>query len=94
MLCDVFENFRNSSLKDYGLSPIQYLSASAVTWDIMLNMTKVELELISDADMYVFFKNGTRNGGTYISRRYSNANHKYLKSYDPNQESNHILRRK
>ena len=40
-------------------------------------MTKVELELISNADMYLFF-----DGVSYISKRYSKANNKYLKSYD------------
>ena len=37
-------------------------------------MTKVELELISDADMYLFFEKGMRGGVSYISERYSKAN--------------------
>ena len=56
----------------------------------MLNMTKVELELISDADMYLFYKKGMRGGVSYISKSHSRANNKYLKSYDPKQESKHI----
>ena len=31
-----------------------------------------------------------RGGVSYISNRYSKANNKYLKSYDPKQESKHI----
>ena len=57
----------------------------------MLNMTKVELELIPDPDMYIFFEKGTRDGVSYISNNYSKANNKYLKSYDPKQESKHII---
>ena len=57
----------------------------------MLNMTKVELELIPDPDMYLFFEKGMRGGVCYISKRYSKANNKYLKSYDPKQESKHII---
>ena len=38
--------------KIYRLCPSHCLSAPALTWDAMLNITKVELELISDADMY------------------------------------------
>ena len=34
---------------------------------------------------------GTRGGISYISNRYSKANNKYLKSYDPKQESKHII---
>ena len=53
--------------------------------NVMFNMTKVELELISDADIYLFFKNGIRGGVSYISKRYSKSNNKHLKSYDPKQ---------
>ena len=31
-----------------------------------------------------------KGGVSYISNRYSKANNKYLKSYDPKQESKHI----
>ena len=37
----------------------------------MLNMTKAELELISDADMCLFFEKGMRHGDSYISKKYS-----------------------
>ena len=50
----------------------------------MLNMSKVELELIPDPDMQIFFENGTRGGVFYISNRYSKGNNKYLKSYNSN----------
>ena len=41
--------------------------------------------------MYIFFEKGTRGGTSYISNRYSKANNKYSKSYDPTQESKHII---
>ena len=37
---------------------------------------------IPDLDMYLLFEKGTR-GRVYISNKYSKANNKYLKSYDP-----------
>ena len=57
----------------------------------MLNMVKVELGLISDADMYLFFEKGMRDRVSYISKRYSIPNKKYLKSHNPKQESNYII---
>ena len=48
-----------------------YLSALVLSCDAMLNMTKAELELISDADMCLFFENGMRHGDSYISKKYS-----------------------
>ena len=45
LLADVFEKFTNSRLKNYRLCPSRYLNAPALIWDVMLNMTKVTLEL-------------------------------------------------
>ena len=45
----------------------------------MLNMTKVEFELISDADMYLYFEKDMRDSVSYISKRYNRANNRYLK---------------
>ena len=85
---DVFEKFRNKSIKTYGLFPKHYLSAPALTWDAILNIKKVDL--ITDADMYIFFKKGMRSGISLFGNRYSKVNKSYLKSYEPKQESNHI----
>ena len=48
LLADVSGKFRNNGLKNYGLSPSHYLSAPALSCDPVLNMTKAQLELISD----------------------------------------------
>ena len=44
-------------------------------------MTKVELELIPDHGMFIFFEKGMRGVVSYISNNYSKVNDKYLKSY-------------
>ena len=56
VLADVFEKFRNNSLKNYGLCPSHYLSALAFSWDAMLNMTKVKLEIFTDPEMYISYE--------------------------------------
>ena len=43
LLLDVLEKIKNNSLKNYGLCQSHYLSAPALSWDAMLNMTKLEL---------------------------------------------------
>ena len=58
LLANVFLKNRNNNLKTYGLCPSHYLSAPALSWNGMLDMTKVELELIPDPDMYLFFEKG------------------------------------
>ena len=68
LLTDVFEKFRNSSLKNYGLCPSHYLSVTDLSWNAVLSITKIEFKLISDADMYLFFEKGMRGGVSYISK--------------------------
>ena len=88
---DVFEKFRNNSLKNYGLCSGHHLSDPGLSWDAMLKMTKVKLDFIPDPDMHIFFEKSTRGGISYISKRYSRATNKYLKPYDSKQESKDII---
>ena len=55
LLSDVIGKLRNCGLKNYGLCPSHYLSVPALSWDAILNMTKIELGLISD-DFLTFLK--------------------------------------
>ena len=87
LLADVFEKFRNNSIKNSGLCPSHCLGTPTLSWDAMLNVAKVKLERITDPDMCIFFEKVMRGGVSYISNRYSN---KYLKSYYPKQESKPI----
>ena len=56
----------------------------------MLSVTKLELELISDADCYLVFQKNIRGGVSYFSKRCSKAKNKYLRLYNPIQVSKHI----
>ena len=40
-------------------------------------MTKIKLELNSDADIHLFIEKGMRGGINYVNKRYSKANNKY-----------------
>ena len=57
LLADMLEIVRNNSLKVYGVCPSHYLSAAVLSWNAMLKITKIVLELIPDPGMYIFFKN-------------------------------------
>ena len=57
----------------------------------MLKMAKIELQFIPDVYIYIFFKKGTKGRISCISNRYSKANNKYFKYYDPKQESKLII---
>ena len=74
LLADVFGRFRKNSLKNYGLCPSHYFSASGLIWNGMFKITEMELEIIPDSDMFTFFEKGTRVGISYVSHRCSEAN--------------------
>ena len=56
----------------------------------MLKVTGVKLEKISDIDMYLFIEKALRGGISSIAKRYSEANNKYMKNYDPRKPSKYI----
>ena len=91
LLLAVFEKYRNNNLKNYGLCPSDHLVAPGLSWDAVFKITKIEVELIPDPDMYMFFEKGTRSKISYVLNNYRKANNKYLESYDWKQESKHII---
>ena len=68
-----------------------YLIGLGFSWDVMLEVIKTKIELVSDPNMFIFFEEGMKGGISYISNRYGKANNKCLKSYDPKEESKHII---
>ena len=90
LLADVFEKFIDRCMEFYGLDPCHYFSSSGLSWDAMLKMTDVELEKISDIDMYSFIEEGLRRGISCIAKRYAKANNKYMKVYDSKELSKFI----
>ena len=90
LLADVFENFREVCLDNYKLDPAWYLTAPGLSWDAMLRVTGIKLELLTDSDMLMMVENGTRGGVSMISNRYSEANNKYMDSYDDAKPSKYI----
>ena len=56
----------------------------------MLKMTGVKLAKISDIDKYLFIEKGLRGGISFIAKRYTKANNKYMNDYDPKNPSTFI----
>ena len=90
LLAHIFEKFIDTCLKFYKLDPCHYFSSSGLNWDAVLKMTGLKLEKISDIDMYLFIEKGLRAGISYIGKRCSEANNKYMKHYDPTKLSKYI----
>ena len=91
LLTDVFENFRKTCMQYYKLDPCHYFTSPGLSWDAMLKMTNIKLELMTDIDMFQFIEKGMHGGVSYIANRYGNANNKYMKEYDEKAPSKYIM---
>lgn len=89
LLADIFENFRQNCIKLYELDPAHYFTLPGYSWDCMLKTTKVRIELLTDIDKVLFVERGIRGGISQCSKRYCQANNKYMaiKNKDDEMES-------
>ena len=91
LLADVFENFRDICLKNYGLDPVYYYTAPGLAWDACLKITGINLELLSDVDKLLMIEKGIRGGISIISNRYGKANNKYMKDFNIKKPSKYLM---
>ena len=86
LLSDVFENFRNIDIKVYELDLAHFLSAPGLAWQACLKKTEVELELITDPDMFLMVEKGFREEICHAILRFAKANNKYMKDYNKDEK--------
>ena len=88
---DVFQNVRSVCLKAYNLDPCHFYTSPGIVWQACLKMTEVELELLTDLDIYLFNEEGLRGEISMITNRFSKANNSYVPDYDPTQENSYVM---
>ena len=91
LLCDIFENVRKVCLNNYQLDPAHYFSSLGLAWDAMLKKTGVVLELMRERELHDIVDKGIRGGICCISKKYAEANNKYLNSCDASKPSSYIV---
>jgi hypothetical protein len=76
----------------YQLDPAHYISAPSLSWDAMLKLTKVKIELFTkeNENMYYFVEKGVRGGISMISNKYGKANNQYMSDYDQSKPSTYL----
>jgi hypothetical protein len=82
LLSDVFEAFRKKSHSIYGLDPVHYYTLPSYSWDALFKHTGVELDLLTDVDMYIAFEKAMRGGVCAVSHRHIKANNPKVEGYD------------
>jgi hypothetical protein len=69
LLCEVMNAFHHFAYENFGLDCHAYISVPALAFDAALKMSKVEIELLDDVDMVLFFERGIRGGVSFASTR-------------------------
>ena len=77
-------------LEKYELDPVHFLSLPGLAWQACLKKTNIELELFTDYDILLMVEEGIRGGICHSIHRYAEANNKYMKNYNNNEESSYI----
>ena len=90
LLADIFENFRQSCLKNYELYLAHFVSLPGLAWQACLKKTNVELELLTDYDMLLMVEEGIRGVICHAVQRYAHANNKYMNDYDKKKKPSYI----
>ena len=92
LLCDIFQNFRETCISYYKLDPANYFTAPGLSWDALLLTTKIELELITDPKVLDLIERHKRGGLCFVgSKRHVAANNIYVADYDPSKPSNYLI---
>ena len=77
-LPDVFQKFSDFAYETYELDPRHSYTLPGFSWQAMFKMTKIELELISDTDMYLFLMDTIRGGISVCNKKHVIADNKYI----------------
>jgi len=90
LLADVFEAFRHT-IDVHGLDCLHFPSLPSLTLQLVLKVTEVELELITDPDIYLMIESTIRSGLSYIAQRYALANFPAMSDYRSDLPTSHLL---
>lgn len=91
LLSIVFEKFRDTCMREYELDPAHYISLPSLSFDAMLKCTQVQIELISNIDMFLWVEKSIRGGMCEVIQKYASSNNPYIpETYDSSKPESYI----
>lgn len=73
ILAEVFEQFRNESLINFCMDPSHFISLPGFAYNAFLKQTRVNLEYITDPDVFELLTSNLRGGHSFCSQRYEES---------------------
>ena len=84
-------SFRTMTLTTYKLDPAHYFMAPSLSWDVMLKLTKVKLQLVDDPDMYLMVESGIQDGISMITTKHTVVNNPLIEDFDASNPTNYLM---
>ena len=72
-MCEVIERFRTESMTNFGIDPGHFLSLPGMAYQCFLKTTGVELDHITNEEIYIMLKENLRGGHSFASQRYDES---------------------
>lgn len=92
LLAEAFTSFRRTAMTYYSLDPVHFVTSADLTWNAGLKLSKVELQLFSDINDYVWVESQMRGGICFLGKRYVTANDPYIpETYNPNKDNSYLI---
>ena len=91
LLVDVFESFRKMTIATYKLDPATSFTAPGLSWDAMLKLTGVELQLVDDPGMYLMVEWGILDGVCMITKKHAVADSFLVEDFDASKSTNYSM---
>ena len=91
LLADIFENFRNISMKYFKLDPSNYITLPSLSEDALYKTHGKEVELITDLGMLIMTERAIRGGLSKITKRHGIANNPYMSEYDKKAKDSYLI---
>ena len=73
LLAEVFEKFREECMCNFGMDPTHFISLPGFAYQSFLKTTNVQLEYITDPDIYNMLSDNLRGEHSFASQRYEDS---------------------
>ena len=73
ILAEVFEEFRKESMDNFSMDPCHFISLPGFAYNAFLKQTEVNLEYITDPEIFEMLSSNLPGGHSFCSQRYEES---------------------